>query len=287
MDTPPPDVPDPLRSAHIHPHAHAPDGLDAPDALETGAAYDVLGSLYDAWVQSVVEDIPFYCRVVTDSGESARVLELGAGSGRITLPLLARGHHVTAVDVAGVQLDLLQSVATRNGTDSRLRVEHADLRDALAGHADSEFDAIIAPFRCLLHVAHDAESIMVDAARVLRPGGVLAFDVFHPPPGTESSLAASWQLRRRVDMPDGAWSIWERASADASQDALRLDVRCDGPGGVSRISSMTLHTPPPHHWRDAVEAAGLHLVSAWSWFDGAPFELSAPDSVWLARRPHG
>lgn len=288
MDTPPPDLPDTPERAREHVADHDDHArILRADACRTAAAYDDLGDLYDEWVQSVVEDIPFYTHVARMSAPdgTARILELGSGSGRVTLPLLARGHHVTAVDVAGIQLERLQARAAHDQLDMRLRTMHADLRDALTQLCDTGFDAVIAPFRCLLHVADDAEAIFRDSVHALRPGGLIAFDVFHPPPGTEAALAASWQLRRRVDMPDGAWSIWERAAADAAHQSLRLDVRCDGPHGTTRSSSMTLHTPPPYHWRDALEAAGVSIMSAWSWFDGEPFDLSAPDSVWLGQVP--
>lgn len=263
--------------------------LARADAQETAAAYDTLGPLYDEWVQSVIEDVPFYCSVaamaVPDGAAHAHVIELGAGSGRITMPLLARGHSVVAVDIAASQLTRLHTAAVAADYDHLLSIACGDLRDVLAAMPAQSADAVIAPFRCLLHVAPAAASVMTEIARVLRPGGVVGFDVFHPPPGTEAALSASWQLRRRVEMPDGMWAIWERAAMDPAAARLRLDVRCDGPSGASRTAQMVLHTPPPHHWRDALEAAGLETMAVHSWFDGEPFDLMAPDSVWLAQRP--
>ncbi len=53
----------------------------------------------------------------------AHVLELGAGTGLLSLPLAAHGLHVTALEPALAMLERLQDKATRAGL--RLRAEHA------------------------------------------------------------------------------------------------------------------------------------------------------------------
>ncbi len=285
-----------LRSV-INPPNPASQHGEIPDA---GSAYNALGELYDEWVHSVVDDIPFYLRIADDArpaGDTsspqpdqrrhrARVLELGAGSGRVTRPLLAAGHHVTAVDVAEDQLMRLETRAREAAVSTFLTTVHADMRTVLTDTPDGAYDAIIAPFRCLLHVAHDAPVIFTEARRALRPGGIFAFDVFHPPRGSEGALVATWQLRRRVMLQDGEWSIRERATADPSGEELRLYVRCDGPAGTRREAVMQLQTPSPHWWRDALETAGFAVLGVHAWFDGEPFDITASDSVWIATSAH-
>lgn len=68
----------------------------------------------------------------------ARVLDVAAGRGRQTLPLLAAGYQVTAVDVSAVGLDRI--AATR---PEGLRPVVCDLTGALPDALDGPFDAIV------------------------------------------------------------------------------------------------------------------------------------------------
>ena len=53
-------------------------------------------ALYDLeYFNSVVEDVPHYVRLAEDAG---RVLELGCGTGRLTLPMARAGVAVTGVE---------------------------------------------------------------------------------------------------------------------------------------------------------------------------------------------
>ncbi|MBI2683820.1 MAG: class I SAM-dependent methyltransferase [Actinobacteria bacterium] len=59
------------------------------------------------------DDIAFWLRAARRSG--GPVLDLGAAAGRVTVPLAAAGHDVTAVDVDPDMLDALRAAAARLG----------------------------------------------------------------------------------------------------------------------------------------------------------------------------
>ena len=258
--------------------------------------YDALGDLYDEWVISVTEDIAFYQALAAAAapGATAVVVELGAGSGRVTSPLIARGHSVWGVDVATEQLARSRVRAREAGHGELMHPVTADMRELAGSVARAQLpaagtvDLVIAPFRALLHVAADATTVFAGARELLRPGGMLAFDVFHPTSEAMDGVDGEWQLRRRLDRAAGErWAIWERATLADDGDRLTLDVRCDRldlPTHPQRSARMLLQTPPPHHWSDALAAAGLELESVSGWFDESPFEPGMTDSVWVARR---
>lgn len=75
-------------------------------------------------------------------GRSGPVLDLAAGSGRITFPLLASGHEVTALDLSQDMLDLLGERLAKapERLSRRCRVVHGDMGDF---RLDSEFGTVV------------------------------------------------------------------------------------------------------------------------------------------------
>ena len=60
-------------------------------------------NLYDSLYQDVTEDIPMYLKLLDGY---KNILEFGAGTGRITIPLAEAGHNVDAVDIEANMLDI-------------------------------------------------------------------------------------------------------------------------------------------------------------------------------------
>ena len=90
------------------------------------------------------------------------VLELGAGTGKLTSPLVAAGHDVVATDPSGPMLDHL--AAAVDATVVRCRAERLPF-------ASDTFDAVVVAQA--FHWFH-AEAAVPEIARVLRPGGHIA-----------------------------------------------------------------------------------------------------------------
>jgi SAM-dependent methyltransferase len=83
-------------------------GARAQAIAELMSSYDVaadFGTLYDsAPVYAVRPDIAFYVEEANRVGEGSMVLELGSGTGRLTLPLARAGHPVIGLDLSPAML---------------------------------------------------------------------------------------------------------------------------------------------------------------------------------------
>jgi len=103
----------------------------------------------------------------------ADVLEIGVGTGRIALPLLARGVNVTGIDIAQRMLDQLQAklaaLSATSGARGRLTTQIVDM--TALPFADATFDAVIAVH--VLHLVPEWRVALDEALRVLRPGAAL------------------------------------------------------------------------------------------------------------------
>jgi SAM-dependent methyltransferase len=111
---------------------------------------------------------PHFFDLVPHPGD--RTLEVGCGEGRVSRDLAMRGHRVVAVDASDHLIHLAKDADQNN---SYLRCDAACLP-----FVDESFD--LAVFYNSLMDIDDMESAVREAARVLRPGGVLCACVTHP-----------------------------------------------------------------------------------------------------------
>jgi SAM-dependent methyltransferase len=126
-----------------------------PDLLRRGTADHYEDpELYDFEYRDHRHDIRWYRDLARALGAGLEILELGAGTGRISLPLAADGHRVEPVlgDITAIPLP------------------------------DASFDLVIAPFNVLMHLYRwqDLLACFREARRVLVPGGTFALDVLLP-----------------------------------------------------------------------------------------------------------
>ncbi|MBX3143217.1 MAG: class I SAM-dependent methyltransferase [Trueperaceae bacterium] len=139
--------------------------------------YDDDPELYDLQYESYRDDIPFYLRLAAELG--GPVLEIGAGTGRLTEALAAAGHEVVAIDYSEAMLARSEPrlhAYTRSGQVTLLK---RDMRELELGR---EFALVIAPFNTLMHAytPADQDGTLAAARRHLAAGATFAFDVYQP-----------------------------------------------------------------------------------------------------------
>jgi len=94
-------------------------------------------------------------------------LEIGAGTGRISVPIIARGYRYIALDENPAMLEVLrQKVA---GVSRKVRLLEADAREIPL--EKGSLHAVIAVH--VWHMMEDWQQALIESLRVLRPGGFL------------------------------------------------------------------------------------------------------------------
>ena len=232
--------------------------------------YDAIARLYDPWSRSVTEDVPFYVDEARAAG--GPIVELGVGTGRIAVPIAARGIRVIGVDSSEGMLDVCREQAELAGVAELLDLRLGDLREPPVAE---RVRLAICPFRALLHMPDDAERLRAlrSAHELLVPGGRFVFDVFAPGERDIAETHGRW-LEREPE-------IFERAHWDERRRTLTLSVRATG-----GETTLMLAWISPDEWRALLEQAGFEVEACYGWFDRRPF-TGGEDTVWVARRPGG
>lgn len=243
-----------------------------------------LVEVYDA-VCTWSRDDEYFCRLIDEVG-ATRVLDLGCGTGRLTIPLAAENRRVVVgVDPAAASL----AAARRKPDAERVRWVQGTaevLRDLDGG----PFDAVVMTAHVAQLLVDDDElhRTLTDIAAALAPGGMLAFDSRDP-------NARGWERWNRRDsercvpLAGGrevlTWVDVDRVhgavDTGPTVDITHHYVFDDGDLAESRAS---LRFRTEDQLRAALTATGFTVDAVYGGWDREP--IGAPDGelLFVARR---
>ncbi|MFC4454338.1 class I SAM-dependent methyltransferase [Deinococcus sonorensis] len=145
--------------------------------------YDDFADLYDHQYDSYRDDLHLYAQLAERVG--GPVLEIGAGTGRVTSHLVRRGVDVTGLEPSARMIGYAEQRAERERLT--LRLVQGDVRTV---QLPQRFALCIAPFNALMHLYTPNEQLeaMENIRRHLEPGGQLVFDLSVPRYGALATL---------------------------------------------------------------------------------------------------
>ena len=238
-------------------------------------------------------DVDWYRRKAVESG--GPVLELGAGTGRITIPIAEAGVRVSALDLDAGMLDKLREKAATLAPDVRERISmhRSDMRSFTV---DGQHALVIIPFRAFLHniTREDQLATLRCAQAHLRPGGELALNVFHPSleymAANAGAHAGVWRWRETRKLPDGGFIVYFDASRyNTVQQRLESMIRTEEfepDGSLRRTNMMHLELAYlyPSDIASLLAQSGFELLRMSGDFVGRPFERDGDELVVEARK---
>ena len=142
-----------------------------------------------------------------------RLLDLGCGAGHVAELAAAAGAVVTGIDLSPRLTEVAKARAEAGGYDIAYSVGDAE---NIAGFEDGAFDALVSSVGMIFAPDHDA--VAGEVARVVRPGGRLAFSAWTP----EGRVGQMFAIGARFSPPppEGAGSPLQWGSEDYARSKL-------------------------------------------------------------------
>jgi SAM-dependent methyltransferase len=219
----------------------------------------------------------FFLSVLAEE-PAPRVLDLGCGTGRLTIAMAAAGHRVTGVDPAWPSLELARR---KPGAEAVTWLEGST--GVLPEHA---FDAaFMTSHVAQFFVADDEWAVALrDLRRALVPGGRLVFDSRDP-------ADRRWETWNPVDsrhenaLPDGTrYTTWVEVTS-VVDGAVRFVHRYAFSDGDERAATATLRFRTEPELRSSLGEAGFAVERIYGGWNRDP--VGHPDGEFLvvARAP--
>lgn len=218
--------------------------------------------------------------------EGGPVLELGSGTGRLTIPVARTGVPVAGVDRSREMLAFARKRARRLPVARRPRLALGDIR-ALP-FPGGTFHAVMAPYGMLQSLTTDADlaATLGEARRVLARGGILGIDLVPDLPGWDEY---DRRVRFRGANRAGARvTLIESVRQDRRRGLTVFDqeyVERRGRQAATRRFSLTFRTLPLPEMVARVEAAGFTVTALLGDYRGRAWDLRA--EVWLILASRG
>lgn len=260
--------------------------MDRPDPVTAAA----LARLYDLDLHDDPGDQDLYL-ALADRADGP-ILELAAGTGRLAVPLAARGYRVTAVDLDPAMLARARERATSAGlADDRLDLVEADLLDLQLPRTGHYALALIALNSIMLLASREAQRAAFRTLAVhLAPGGLAVVDAWLPDAEDlgrfDGRVIQEWI---RADPTSGA-IVMKSGSAvhDATSGTIALTAVFEeaeqGTAARRWIRQDRLRLISPDELSAFAEEAGLRVEVIAGGYDLAPMGSGSERAVLVAER---
>jgi ubiquinone/menaquinone biosynthesis C-methylase UbiE len=224
-------------------------------------------------------DVDFWQRLVASRG--GPVLELGSGTGRVTVPLAKAVHaRIVGIDRSAAMLARGRTRLRRARLDN-LSLVRGDIREL--PFARGAFDTVIAPYGILQSLLRerDLAATLAAVARVLSRGGVFGLELV-------ADLPEWREYRRRVSLKGRRGrtgrpiTLLESVRQDARQGLTFFDqefIEGRGRGAVRRQFTLTFRTLSVPRMASRLEAAGFDVTALLGDYQGGPWDARA--EVWI------
>jgi len=234
------------------------------------------------------KDLRFWKKCASEGGNP--VLELGAGTARITAYLARAGFDVTGVEISRAMRELgAARLARLPRTAGNARLVAGDMADL---RIRGRFGTVIVPFRAFHHlyeVRHQLAALR-GIRRRLRPDGLVVIDLFNPRPSELEEGDGKLQVSYERKHPRRGTRVVQRfrTTCDFPRQIAYIDYVWDEYRGRRKIGTDLA----PMRWRwfhryefeHLLARGGLRSIRLHGDFDGGEYAADSEEMIFFAVR---
>jgi SAM-dependent methyltransferase len=267
--------------------ARVPSRAPSPEsrAPEGWHGWDDYAPFYD-WENARTlgrRDVPFWLRMT--GAVRGPVLELGCGTGRVTMPLAHEGVHVVGVDRSAEMLRRARRRVRRQRRGRRPELLRGDIRHL--PFADAGFQMVMAPYGILqsLLSERDLKATLAEVGRVVEPDGIFGLELVADLP--------SWgEYARRVSLrgrrgAGGSVTLVESVRQDRAKRLTIFDqefIERRGRATHRHTFALRFRTLSVPQMTRRLAAAGFAVEAVLGDYQGGPWDSRADVWIILARK---
>ncbi len=203
-----------------------------------------------------------------------RALELGIGTGRIALPLAARGVPVAGIELSEAMVDQLR--AKPGGADIPITIG-----DFATAEVDGTFRTAYLVFNTIMNLTSQATQVACfrNVATHLEPGGTFLIEVMTP----RLQSLPSGETMQVFDASEDHWGVDEvdvATQRSVSHHFRKID-------GTFELRSMPFRYVWPSELDLMAQLAGMTLRDRWGGWHREPFTSESRQHVSVWEKPAG
>lgn len=259
------------------------------------SSYDPFARLYDLEHKDFRDDIGLYfnmaerCRAPV--GRTS-VLELGCGTGRVTVPLAKTGFDIAGVDNSAAMLALARSHVARSGLAEHPGPGSVHLMqmDVQAIEWTDRFALALFPLNGFLHLTKvpDQVAALRGIHRALLPGGLLIIDLPNPhtvfTPTTDGQLYVRRCFQSEQGRPITSLISTQTDLAEQIQHMALFYDEVDAEGLVRRTAvEMELRFVYRYEMVGLLQQTGFEVEAVYGSYDLDPYEGDSAIMLFVAQ----
>ncbi len=212
--------------------------------------YQQFATLYDVYVAGFNSDFLFYNNYCNSS---AKILEVGCGTGRVLRNMLERGCSVTGVDISNNMLERASKKLSRFIDNGNLTLLNHNFCNSTL---NQKFEVIIISFYTFNYILDNPQQFLINIAQSLSTGGIILLDLFYPK-SLSNPVIYKNKLHKAFQTEGIKMDVYDTRTVNDNIETRSLDFIVNGNSAI--VESKRKYYSP-QNIKDLLKNAGFNDI---------------------------